>query len=391
VKVLFIYIGVVDGFSGQAAATELIMDGFRAQGIGVFRGLLPHFNRTGKVPALLRCGAFSCRLIQAYWRFLWVRLPTGSTIHLSLGQTRFALLRDGVALWCASAFNPRSLRRMVALNGSVFTKWPRASLNARIFRWIIGRCDVVTCVGVSHAEALQALGVPAEKIEVVPNVCEYDGIEESELVKKQAASDQPIELLFLSSLTETKGYPNYLEALEMMSVEDGPQVHAVLCGPIMMDAYRQQFNTAEAATKWIEDKLAVINQSGRVQLEWIRGARGAEKQALFKKAHIFVLPTQYPVEAQPLVIIEAMAHGCAIVTTDVGELPATVDGNCAIIQSQPTEQTVKQAMDTLIENNSFRLSLAKAALSRFKLEFNRQQYVDRWREILTSVCHGKSN
>jgi glycosyltransferase involved in cell wall biosynthesis len=63
-----------------------------------------------------------------------------------------------------------------------------------------------------------------------------------------------------------------------------------------------------------------MNQSGRIQLEWIRGARGAEKQALFEQAQIFVLPTQYPVEAQPLAVLEAMAHGCAIVTTDVGEL-----------------------------------------------------------------------
>jgi glycosyltransferase involved in cell wall biosynthesis len=381
-KYLFIYIDVDKGFSGQAASTELIIHGIDSA--SVLRCLIPYLDRSGVSPRLISSFSFLLRLSAVYWRLLIERLPSGSAIHLSLGQTRFALLRDGLALVCASAFNSRSLRQVVALNASVFTGWARESWNARIFRWIIWRCDVVTCVGVSHAQGLQDLGVPASKIEVVPNICEYDGIEESKLVEKQAASDQPMELLFLSSLTDTKGYPQYLEALEMMSEEDGQQVHAVLCGPIMMDAYRQRFNTAEAATKWIEDKLTVINQSDRVQLEWIRGARGVEKQVLFEKAQIFVLPTQYPVEAQPLVVIEAMAHGCAIVTTDVGELSATVNSKCAIIQSAPTAQTVKQAIDTLIENDAFRLSLAKSALSHFKLEFNREQYVAHWRELLDS-------
>jgi glycosyltransferase involved in cell wall biosynthesis len=381
---LFIYIGVSSGFSGQAAATELIIDGFRGQGIACSRQLLPHLDRTGRLSKCVGGLSFSIDLLRAYGDLLLRKLPAGSAIHLSLGQTRFALLRDGFALLCATAFNSRSLRRVVALNASVFTGWARESWNARIFRWIIWRCDIVTCVGVSHAQALQDLGVPAEQIEVVPNICEYDGIEKSELVEKQAVLDQPIELLFLSSLTDTKGYPEYLEALEMLSVEPGPRIHAVLCGPIMMDAYRKRFNTAEAATAWIERKLEVINQTDRIQLEWIRGARGVEKKTLFEKAQIFVLPTQYPVEAQPLVVIEAMAHGCAIVTTDVGELSATVNSKCAIIQSAPTAQTVKQAIDTLIENDAFRLSLAKSALSHFKLEFNREQYVAHWRELLDS-------
>ena len=381
-KYLFIYIDVDKGFSGQAASTELIVNGF--DGASVLRCLIPYLDRTGASPLLVRIFSFLLRLTGSYWRLLIEKLPLGSAIHLSLGQTRFALIRDGFALWCAAAFNSRDLRRVVALNASIFTGWARESWNARTFRWIIRRCDVVTCVGVSHAQALQDLGVPASKIEVVPNICEYDGIEESELVEKQAVSDQLIELLFLSSLTDTKGYPEYLEALEMMSAEEGQPIHAVLCGPIMMDAYRQRFNTAEAATAWIEQKLSVINQSDRVQLEWIRGARGAEKQVLFEQAQIFVLPTQYPVEAQPLVVIEAMAHGCAIVTTDIGELPATVNSECAIVLSDPTPETVKQAIDTLIEHDPFRLSLAKSALSRFKLKFNRAGYVAHWRELLDS-------
>ena len=381
-RALFIYIDVGGGFSGQVAATELIVEGLQQRGVDVTRGLMPYLNRSSATPKWLRALAFGGRLLRAYTRLLFVRLPKRGSIHLSLGLTRFALVRDGLALFCASLFNGRSLRSVIALNGSVFTEWPVNSLNARLFRRVVHSADAVTCVGTSHRQALIDLGVPSEKIEVVPNVCEYDGVPVAAVEAKQKRGNAPIICLFLSSLTDTKGYPEYLEALEMIGSVDGAPIHAVLCGPIMMDAYRKRFETYDEAKVWIEQKVASINESDRVQAEWIPGARGSEKKALFEQAQIFVLPTQYPVEAQPLAVIEAMAHGCAIVTTDAGELLSTVNDESAIILSAPTPDSVKQSIISLAEDEQLRLRLSQAALNQFKLKFNRERYVQRWADLL---------
>ena len=381
-QVLFIYIGVRDGFSGQARSTEFIIDGLQRQGVICSKALLPYLDRTGRSSAFLNGLLFSIKLLRAYWQLLLQKQPKTGAIHLSLGLTRFALLRDYVALICASLFARGRVRKVVALHGSVFTEWPTNSLNAQLLRSVIRCAGCVTCVGSSHRQALINLGVPSEKIEIVPNACEYDGIEESDVTEKQASSDQPLECLFLSSLTDTKGYPEYLEALEMIGSVDGAPIHAVLCGPIMMDAYRKRFETYDEAKVWIEQKVASINESDRVQAEWIPGARGSEKKALFEQAQIFVLPTQYPVEAQPLAVIEAMAHGCAIVTTDAGELLSTVNDESAIILSAPTPDSVKQSIISLAEDEQLRLRLSQAALNQFKLKFNRERYVQRWADLL---------
>ena len=381
-RVLFIYIGVVGGFSGQAKATDLIIDGLNPKGVVCVRGLLPYLDRSGRLPVSISGVLLFAKLLRVYWRFLCERLPEGGAIHLSLGLTRFALLRDYVALICASLFARGRVRKVVALHGSVFTEWPTNSLNAQLFRSVIRCAGCVTCVGSSHRQALINLGVSSGKIEIVPNACEYDGIEESDVTERQASSDQPLECLFLSSLTDTKGYPEYLEALEMIGSVDGVPIHAVLCGPIMMDAYRKRFETYDEAKVWIEQKVASINESDRVQAEWIPGARGSEKKALFEQAQIFVLPTQYPVEAQPLAVIEAMAHGCAIVTTDAGELLSTVNNESAIILSAPTPDSVKQSIISLAEDEQLRLRLSQAALNQFKLKFNRERYVQRWAGLL---------
>lgn len=381
-RVLFIYIGVADGFSGQAKATDLIIDGLNPKGVVCVRGLLPYLDRSGLLPVSISGVSLFAKLLRVYWRFLCERLPEGGAIHLSLGLTRFALLRDYVALICASLFARGRVRKVVALHGSVFTEWPANSLNAQLLRSVIRCACCVTCVGSSHRQALINLGVPLGKIEIVPNACEYDGIEESDVTERQASSDQPLECLFLSSLTDTKGYPEYLEALEMIGSVDGAPIHAVLCGPIMMDAYRKRFETYDEAKAWIERKVASINESDRVQAEWIPGARGSEKKALFEQAQIFVLPTQYPVEAQPLAVIEAMAHGCAIVTTDAGELLSTVNDESAIILSAPTPDSIKQSIISLAEDEQLRLRLSQAALNQFKLKFNRERYVQRWADLL---------
>ena len=381
-KYLFIYIGVVGGFSGQAKATDLIIDGLNPKGVVCVRGLLPYLDRSGRLPVSISGVLLFAKLLRVYWRFLCERLPEGGAIHLSLGLTRFALLRDYVALICASLFARGRVRKVVALHGSVFTEWPTNSLNAQLLRSVIRCAGCVTCVGSSHRQALINLGVSSGKIEIVPNACEYDGIEKSDVTEKQASSDQPLECLFLSSLTDTKGYPEYLEALEMIGSVDGAPIHAVLCGPIMMDAYRKRFETYDEAKVWIEQKVASINESDRVQAEWIPGARGSEKKALFEQAQIFVLPTQYPVEAQPLAVIEAMAHGCAIVTTDAGELLSTVNDESAIILSAPTPDSVKQSIISLAEDEQLRLHLSQAALNQFKLKFNRERYVQRWADLL---------
>lgn len=381
-EVLFIYIGVVDGFSGQAAATELIIDGLVAKGVRCRKAHLPHLKRTSGIANPLPALGFFGRLAGSYWKLAWTRLPPSSAIHLSLGLTRFGLIRDSTALQLANLFNFRSLHRVVALNGSVFTGWPTDSFDARLFRWLINRCDVVTCVGDSHRQALERLGIDPGKIVVIRNVCEYSGVAEADVRTKQLETKEPVEILYLSTLTDTKGYPEYLEALEIMSRDDGPSVKAVLCGPIVADAFRKRFSTVEAAKQWIKAKLIDINQSARIRAEWIPGAWGSDKEELFKRAQIFVLPTRYPVEAQPLAVIEAMAHGCAIITSAIGELPSTVSDDCAVILKDPTTEKVKDAIDQLLNSPEKREMLGLSALHRFKRDFDKQQYIQQCAKVL---------
>tara|TARA_B110000208_G_scaffold191142_1_gene257030 strand:- start:5972 stop:7129 length:1158 start_codon:yes stop_codon:yes gene_type:complete len=382
-KSLFIYSKPLFGFSGQAAATELIINGFRSQSKQIEVISTPQLDRSKQASLLKIYVGYLYSLIKCWLSAFGYRFCKLEAIHLTLGQTPVAIVRDGVSLMLCSFFRSKSdCIRGAALNGSVFTAWSSSCIEARLFRLVIGRCHFVTCLGAQHRDALISLGIPKTKVQVVPNVCEYDGVDHKFVDAKHAEVDRPVRLLYLSSLIDTKGFPEYLEALHSLSFENKFKLHATLCGPITMSQYSDRFTSAAEARKWIVQIIKSINSSASVHVDWVEGAVGAQKRKLFEKAHIFVLPTRYKVEAQPLAVIEAMAFGCAIVTSDVGELPSTVDSNSAIILSDPDSEKVRFGLDSLCADPTFRRRLAHGALDRFLQDFNRKAYLQRWTELL---------
>lgn len=378
---LFIYSGGHTGFSGQVAATEMIVDGLREDGKVCHALFTPALDRTAQANKSLLYLSYGLRLLKCWAAALAWRFRSLSAIHLTVGQTTFALVRDGVALYLAAWGRPKSFRCVAPLHGSIFASWDYHSRDARLFRWVLGRCDYVTCLGDSHREALVKLGIPKKKVRLVPNVCEFDGVT-SAFVENKHAGEGPLRVLHLSSLIDTKGYPEFLDALELLAQREGAPIQATLCGPVTMSAYGERFKTVSEARAWIAEKVESIGRSTRVKVTWLEGARGEEKQRLFEEAHLFVLPTRYPVEAQPLVIIEALASGCAVITSRIGEIPSTVDDSCAITQAEPSAETVADAIDALMTDTPRRKQLAQAGLQRFQQRFTRDAHMQRWYQLL---------
>jgi glycosyltransferase involved in cell wall biosynthesis len=58
---------------------------------------------------------------------------------------------------------------------------------------------------------------------------------------------------------------------------------------------------------------------------------GAEKQTFLEELDAFVFPTHYRNEAEPLVLLEALSHGCPVISYDRGSIPAIVDEACGVL------------------------------------------------------------
>jgi glycosyltransferase involved in cell wall biosynthesis len=378
-----IYFSFADpiGFSGQKAATELVIKGLTARGWSCRRLPLPVFKDSGQETRPMR---FVANLLAAWTRALRLSIKGRGWLCVNLGQTRFSLVRDAVPVLAGRVGLGRG-RVCIVLHGSLFMRWKRDSLNARAFTFLLGNAAIISVLGESQRNRLIDLGIPGERVQVVVNSCDAEVLSpETVRVKHDPAScaDRPVRLLFLSSLIDTKGYPEFLEAVGRIAVWGGPAVSAVICGRISPSEFSDRFREPAAAESWIEEQIATINRSPRSSARWVRGASGAEKATLLREADVFVLPTRYPVEAQPVALLEAMASGCAIVTSRAGEITTVLDDECAVLLENPTTDAVEAALQTLSINPEKRSRLACAAHKRFVERFGVERHLDRWESLL---------
>lgn len=381
-KIYFIYIKPLS-FSGQSAATDLIIEKLGERGWDCRRVPIYSLDR-GLRNQLLRYGMFGLRLLGSWLHIFSLVFSRRPVVNLNLGQSMGSFIRVGVPYFITRIIRA-DMRVVVSLHGSVFMGWEKGSLLNRAFMLFLKSAQYTTVLGVKQQARLVELGLPEDRTRVVPNTCELDLMDESSVKSKQNA-DSPVKLLHLSLLIESKGYPLYLEALELLAHERPPMpIEAILCGPLSYTAYCKRFTNDADKSSWIEEKLDAINRrsAGMVKVKWIRGAQGVDKAQLFRDAQIFVFPSQFPVEAQPLVLLEAMASGCALITSTVGEIPSTVNSSCACLLESVTADEVAQAIRDLVGDGQRRVTMASAGLSRLRGPFSPETYGDTWEALLT--------
>lgn len=115
--------------------------------------------------------------------------------------------------------------------------------------------------------------------------------------------DRPLTCGFMSNLSREKGLDVFLDCLRAAQ-RSGLGLHAILAGPPA---------SAEAETM-IADAMSEFPG----MLEFVGPVAAASKDAFFRSIDVFLFPTRYRVEGQPLVVIEAMSYGVPVVASQQG-------------------------------------------------------------------------
>jgi len=382
-RATFIY-GKGRFLTGQQRASELVRDGLEARGWQTCAITIPLLDRThdARMWHLLALGP----LLASAWVKAMRALRSDGVTHVGLGQTRFALMRDGASLLAANLLR-LDAQAIVSLNGSLFMHWSYGSVQARVLRRVARAARYVTVVGPGQREQMVKLGIPPGKVVWVDNTCEFAPTTLDECVRKHTDTETgPLRVLYLSNLLETKGYPEFVRAIDCLGDRSDLPVEATLCGPVIRMDDDVLFASTDEVRSWLESQILHANGSSRVRLRWIEGAYGEDQEALFRQAHVFVLPTWYPVEAQPLTILEALASGCTVVTTRVGEIPSTVSEETGVFLDDTSPETIAQVIADLYHDPERRTRLALNGLDLFRERFSYERHIDRWEQILTELA-----
>ena len=215
--------------------------------------------------------------------------------------------------------------------------------------------------------------ISADKRHVIPNTLGADvrcTAEEVAAKQQHRASRHTLRVLFLSNMISEKGYLDVLAAVGMMR-QQGLPVEAHFAGGWTSEADRIAFERHVAA----DGLQGAVTHYGAVRDR-------ARVKRLYLEADVFVLPTSYPTEAQPLSIIEALNAGTPVVTTAHAGIPEMVrHGQEALFVPPHDPARIAKAMQELADVRRW-LDFSQRARQRFEAAFSPGVVRRRWEALL---------
>lgn len=256
------------------------------------------------------------------------------TIYITTSRSYFGFFREALLLLLAKLFKIRIVNH---LHGSDFYNFYNSS-------WVLKKIlkplynHISTSIVLLEGMKEQYAQFPDMNLEVVPNC--YDPIYEYVKIDFKGKSG----ILYLSNIMYSKGIIDFLDSLDYVLNKSNSKVY--IAGKFLGD----ELKTKDEIEKVFFKKLKKLNNVFNNRVKYLGVVKGKEKMELLKKTKIFCLPTFYKTEAFPLSIIEAMALGNAIITTDHNYLSSIVsEENGALIPISNIEK-LSQSMIGLLDD-----------------------------------------
>lgn len=270
-------------------------------------------------------------------------------IHLH-SSADASFVRKALLLWISQ---PLRVPVIVHMHGSDFQDYFQnsPSLIRSVIRRTLSQAAAVVALGEVWADRLRCIA-PTARIAVIPNAvptaCRIE----------QPAPGEPVRVVFLGRIGERKGTFTVLDAwAKLLAANDfgaNPSNMATLtiAGDGEVNKARQRIRDLAL------DEVVTVR-------EWLAPDAVAD---LLDRAHVLILPSRN--EGQPMAVLEAMARGLCIISSDVGGLAEMVGGGCGLIVPPDDVDTIAGALSVAIQDAELRTRTGAAAHERFSEKFD---------------------
>ena len=283
--------------------------------------------------------------------------------YFTISHSKLGNLRDLIIL---SLIICKRKTIIVHYHGGYFLDlYKSMNIVQRKINWIfLNKVNRIIVLG----NSLKSLFTPIVKESKI-KICE-NFVEDISLLKKydfekkvkNIADKKKFNILFLSNFIKSKGYIEILYAASLLNSQENIEFH--FAGKFFNEQDRYEF-----FEKINDLKLTNVKYHGIVD--------GDEKKKLLNKSDIFILPSYYHIEGQPISIIEAMANGLAIITTKHAGIPDIVSINNGVFVNKNSIEDIVIAIKKLTNDRNELREIAIRNRRKVTNNLLEKHYIDR--------------
>ena len=282
-------------------------------------------------------------------------------IYIPISQNFWGFARDSIYILISGLLFKRKV--VIHLHGGYFKRFfDRSTLLGKLYkRFVFRYVDRGIVLGHCLKGVLRDV-LPPDRIDVV-----YNGVDTASFddVKLDPRNKENFRILFAGVLAESKGFFDLIKAIPSVTARH-PDVQVLIAGRWENGSLKNRVSAFIRENK-LEDKVRFLGV-----------VTGEEKAKLFKGADLFVYPTYFHLgEGQPVAILEAMASGLPVITTDRGSIKEMIiDGQNGFIVPASSPGEIAEKVGLLIADRSLREKMATRNRSLTREKFNLGQYVE---------------
>lgn len=354
---------------GQSLEFEMLCSALRKSGHNCLV-----VNIQGKTPSALGRVTIkrSIETLYPLSRFIGGLIARRPSVYITISRSRAGFIRDMLMIWIAWL---RGCHAAVHVKGGDYDDFYH--VQPGYWRLLIRhtlrrtRCIIILSERLRGMFAFDpTLG---ERIAVVPNGLPFSL--NAPARGRRLCQDRPIHLLFLSNLIQSKGYLDVLEAVTILRKTTAIRLKAVFAGRFLSSSDDPLQMSPEKAEVRFHEYVAAHGLKDIVR--YVGPVVGETKRRLYETSDFFLLPTKYFTEGQPVSIIEAMAHGCVVISTDYRAIPdLVVDGVTGVLIEPSRSSQIAEAVQRILSQPDQYEAMSQAAVDRYEKFYTMQRHFE---------------
>ena len=264
----------------------------------------------------------------------------------------------------------KNIKHHVQIHADVFgsSNWKKGSLRQRLqyfyAKYVVRHAGCIRVVSERIARSLQQLGVPSEKVVILPIQLSLKPFLEVGK-NRQLKTEDTCHFIYVGRLSQEKNLPMLLQAFKkIVSNQPGVTLELLGSGP-------EESRIKKIIQEYGLEKLVTMTS-------WTN-----DVPAKLATADVLVLTSDH--EGWGMVLIEAMAAGLPVITTDVGcAREVARDNEHGLVVPVRDSDAFAKAMLTLNQDKEKRHRFARAAhFTAATLDVSEEAYVTKWVNALT--------